>query len=139
MNGITYGSFHTFRDLGLYMANHAISEPVPRRRTVTILGRHGKLDISKALTGDIQYENRTITANFVLLADRSTWKAIEEEVYEKIHGKELRIILDDDPNFYYLGFVEVTKWEPGHTSVSVTITADIEPHKRRLHGEGVKL
>ena len=69
----------------------------------------------------------------------SKWKAIEEEVYEKIHGKELRIILDDDPNFYYLGFVEVAKWEPGHTSVSVTITADVEPHKRRLHGEGVKL
>lgn len=139
MNGITFGKFHTFRAWGLLMQRHEITPPIPRRRKVQILGRHGSLDISKALTGEVMYDNRTLTAEFVLMSDRSTWKEMEEEVYEAIHGKELRIVLDDDPNFYYTGFVEVAKWQPGHTTVAVTITADLDPHKHRNHGGGVKM
>lgn len=139
MNGIQYGEFHSYNTWGLLLESHSISAPVPRRRKAKILGRHGDLDISKTLTGKILYENRTITANFVLISPRATWEALRTEIQEAIHAKDLDIILDDDPGYYYTGFVELSKWEPGHTTASITITADIYPYKREIEGGGVTL
>lgn len=139
MRGIKYGYFHTYTAWGLYLQKYHVGKPVPRRHKVTIPGAHGALDTSKALTGTILYDNRTITASFVMMGDREDWAANYSTILAAIHGQEMKVIIDDDPDYYYMGFVEVGDLEPGDSTASLTITVDAYPYKYEVNGEGVKL
>ncbi|MBR3927747.1 MAG: hypothetical protein IKJ65_01945 [Clostridia bacterium] len=139
MNGITYGNYHTYTAFGLFLKHWEITPPAPRRHKVTIPGRHGALDTSKTLTGEVLYDNRTLTAIFEMMGAREEWAGRYSEILQAIHGKELQIILDDDPDFYYTGFVEVGDFPPDNATAIITITADVYPFKRERNGEGVKM
>lgn len=139
MRGITYGNYHTYTAFGLYLQNHDVTQPVPRRHKVTIPGAHGALDTSKTLTGTLLYDNRTITASFVMMGAREEWAARYSEILQAIHGKDLQIILDDDPDYYYQGFIEVGALVPGNSTASISIVADVYPFKHERNGEGVKM
>lgn len=139
MQGIKYGNYHTYTAWGIYLQTHNVGEPVPIRKTVRIPGRHGKLDLSKALTGEIEYDNRVITADFIMLGAREDWAERYSAILNAIHGKDLKIILDDDPDYYYEGFVEVSDLSPGKDFASFTITSDCYPFKYARAGGEVKL
>ena len=139
MRGITYGYYHTYTAWGLYLQKYHVSRPVPRRHKVTIPGAHGALDTSKALTGEVLYENRTITATFVMMVEREDWADFYSAILSAIHGKEYNVIIDDDPDYYYKGFIEVGDLERGESAATITITADCYPYKFEVNGEGVKL
>lgn len=139
MQGIQYGNYHTYTAFGLYLQKYTVGKPVPRRHKVTIPGAHGALDTSKTLTGSLLYDNRTITASFVMMGAREEWAERYSEILQAIHGQELQIILDDDPDYYYQGFVEVSDLAPENTIATFAITADCYPYKHERNGEGVKL
>lgn len=139
MQGITYGSYHTYTAWGIYLQTHNVGTPAPRRHAIRIPGKHGKLDLSKSLTGEIEYDSRVITANFIMLGAREEWAERYSAILNAIHTKDLGIILDDDPNYYYEGFVEVSDFKPGKEFASFTITADCYPYKYARAGTGVKL
>lgn len=139
MLGITYGSFHTYTAWDIYLQRKKIGKPIPRRKTVTIPGRDGKLDLSKALTGSLIYDNRPFTATFVMLGAREEWAERYSEILQAIHGQTLQIIDDEDPDYYYEGFIEVSDLEPGKEYAAFTITADCYPFKKAISGGGEKL
>lgn len=139
MQGIKYGNYHTYTAWGIYLQTHNVGEPVPRRHAIRIPGKHGKLDLSKALTGKIEYDNRVITANFIMLGAREEWAERYSTILNAIHGQTLNIILDDEPDYYYEGFVEVSDLNPGKECASFTITADCYPFKKAIAGGGEKL
>lgn len=139
MNGIKYGAYHSNIAWGLFLENWNISPPTPRRHKVYIPGRHGSLDVSKALTGELFYEDRTLTANFVMLGDREEWPGRYSEILQAIHGKEMNIYPDEDPDYFYFGFCEVTDFKMGKTHATITIQADVIPFKLEIAGNGAKL
>jgi phage-related protein len=57
----------------------------------------------------------------------------------EIHGKRVKITIDDDPNYYYLGRVKVNEWESDKATATIVLTAEVEPYKYQRHGEGRKL
>lgn len=138
MRGIKYGYYHTYTAWGLYLKHWEITPPTPRRHAVTIPGRHGKLDVSKALTGEVLYENRTITATFVIMGDPEDWAAKQSTILAGIHGNEMKITIDDDPDYYYEGCVEVSAFDQESTHATITIKADVYPFKFNANG-GKKL
>ena len=53
--GVTIGDKHTFKDWGLICTKIEISDPERKTYYVSIPGRDGDLDLSEALSGEIQY------------------------------------------------------------------------------------
>lgn len=136
MRGVTFGDKHSYHHWGLMLKSRpVISPPTPKTKYVDVPGANGALDMTQSLTGFVQYENRKITFEFVLMADRDAWSAIYSDVLDYLHGRKLDIIMDEDPMFYYTGRVTVNKWSVAHRIPTITMTAEVEPFKTARYSD----
>ena len=94
------------------------------------------IDLTERLTGKVNYEPRTISFEFIVMANRAQWPSLYSEIQNYLHGKRIRIIMDDDPNFYYEGRVTVGDLAPDKKIAVLTMEAQVEPYKRERFGEG---
>lgn len=133
MLGVMFNNIHSYHDLRLVLTGYPkISPAVPKRKLVEVLGMDGALDISRTLTGFMHYNRRTMQLSFAIMAPRALWPDIHSDIMDRLHGMEMNIILDDDPEYMYTGILTVEDYDPGKVTSAVTITADIEPYKKRL-------
>ena len=135
LEGVTFGVRHSYTTYGLMLAAQpVISPPVPREHWVTIPGMDGALDLSKVQTGFMQYEMRTISMRFVYVGPRGDWPAVYSEILNDIHGKNLHIIMDNDPDYYYDGIVKVEQYEPKKAHFGLSVICTVQPFKYALDG-----
>lgn len=140
MHGVIFDDKHTYRDWGLLLKSRpAISPPKPKLKLIPVPGSDKVIDLTESLTGKVHYEMRTISFEFITMAARGKWPSLYSEILNHIHGKRLRIILDDDPNFYYTGRVSVGELKTDKKTAILTMTAEVEPYKRERFGEGASL
>lgn len=133
MLGVMFGNKHSFHDMGLWLSKYPeISPPAKKSKLVEVLGLDGALDISKSLTGYVQYNRRSMRLTFAIMAPRAEWPEVHSDIMDALHGQEMSIILDDDPEYCYTGSLSVEAYDPQKVTSGVTITADIEPYKKRL-------
>ena len=139
MRGISFNKKHSYWDWGLLLKSPPkITSPEPKTHYVDIPGAHGSMDLTEALTGKVQYKNRTIEAEFITLADRADWSAIYSDILSALHGQMVDISLDDDPAYYYKGRVTVGDPERDMKHVTIRMTAEVEPFKRTYEGTGMR-
>ena len=137
MQGVILGDKHTYRDWGLLEKSRpSISPPKPKTKLIPVPGSDSVIDLTEHLTGKVHYEMRTIHFEFVTLCERERWPHLYTNILNTIHGKRIRIIMDDDPNFYYIGRVSVENLETEKKTAILTMTAEVEPYKRERFGEG---
>lgn len=137
MQGVIFGEKHSFRDWELLLKSRPqISPPSPKFKLIQVPGSDHVIDLTESLTGQVHYEPRTIRFEFITKADRSRWASLYTEILDYLHGKQVRIIMDDDPNFYYTGRVAVEGMETEKKTATLTMTATVEPYKRERFGEG---
>lgn len=137
MHGIIFGDKHTFRDFGLLLKSRPeISPPSPKLKLIKVPGSNKVIDLTESLTGEVKYETRQITAEFYIVDDRARWPILYSNILTYLHGKSVRIIMDDDPNYFYTGRVTVEELKPDKKIATLTITAEVEPYKRERFGEG---
>lgn len=137
MQGVIFGDKHSYRDWGLIMKTRpVISPPVPKIKLIPVPGSDMIIDLTERLTGQVQYEPRTIQFEFITAADRSRWPSLYSAILTYLHGQSIRIIFDDDPNFYYTGRVTVGNMEADKKTATIQMTATVEPYKRERFGEG---
>ena len=125
---------HTWKDWQIVPQSRPVfSTPKVRKSQIVVPGLDGVLDVSKALTGEVQYEMRTGKFDF-LVHDKSNWANKFTEICNFLHGKDVKVTFDDDPNFYYKGTAEVTDWANGdrHTTVEITVEADPFKYKNKV-------
>lgn len=133
MLGVTLGYVHSYYDLKLWLKSYPkITPPSPKTKYVDVPGMDGRLDLSKALTGYMHYDRRTITMEFSILAPRERWPEIHSDIMDKLHGADIDVILDDDPDFCYTGTATVVETDPQKVTSGVTILVDVEPYKTRI-------
>lgn len=131
--GVTFGTKHTYRDWGLIPKSRpVISPPTPKTLYVDIPGADGLLDLTQALTQDVKYENRKITFEFNVLDARRRWSNIYSDILGYLHGQSMKIILDEDSEYYYIGRVQVNEWKSDKRTSVITIEANVEPYKYNL-------
>lgn len=131
MNGVKFGDKHSITDWDLLMTSKSIGEPEPKILTVEIPGSDGTKDLTEAF-GEVNYNNRTLTFNFDLFQSPSDWWTLKEKISKYLHGKKLKIILDQDPNYFYLGRCKITNFSNDYTVAHLTIECDCEPYKYKL-------
>ena len=100
--------------------------------SVEIPGADGELDVTEYF-GDINYNNRKLSFVFATIVPKGEFLNLFSEIQNAIHGKKIRIILDDDPNFYYIGRVAVSEWKANKSVGELTIECDCEPYKYKVN------
>ena len=134
MRGIQFDEIHTADDWGLILSSKKNNPPNPKYVKVSIDGRDGELNLSRALTGDIAYDNRKAIYKFT--ATEGTQADREElisNIINSIHGRELKIIEPDDPDHYLLGECSVSDVKNDRAYATFTVTADCEPYRYAIN------
>lgn len=130
MNGVTFGSKHSYRDWGLFLKSRpVISPPTPKTVYVDIPGSDGVIDLTESLTGDVKFDNRIITCEFVVLDARNKWSNIYSEIMNYLHGQHMKIVFDEDSAYYYEGRLQVNEWKSDKVTSTITIEGTVKPYK----------
>lgn len=131
MKGITFGSLHSYRDLKLILGKKEISSPAVKENKIPIEGADSDLDLTDFF-GEPKYENAKHKFDFSTTVPEAEFLSLYSTVKNALHGKKMRIILDDDPHFYYVGRLHVSKFTNERNIGKITIEADCEPYKYKL-------
>ena len=133
MFGVTFGEKHSFRDWGLIPRSRPVISP-PEAKTiyVDIPESDGMLDLTEMLTGEVKYKNRNMTFEFNVMNERSDWTSIYSTILNYLHAQRLRIVLDEDPNHFYMGRVKVDEWKSDKKTSVIQLSADVDPYKYEI-------
>ena len=102
--------------------------PEPKTSLVEIKGADGVLDLSEVLTGDILYNNRTITLTFEMMDDTDYYDLVSN-ISNYLHGRIVTISLTNDEDYYYVGRASISQWQCIKRQGIIVITVDAEPYK----------
>lgn len=125
-NGVQFGDKHSIDDWDLLMVDKSIGDAEPKIIDVDIPGSNSKLDLTE-WTGEVLYNNRTLIFNFDIYDSPSNWWTLKREITNYLHGKKLKIILDQDKDYYYYGRCKVTDFSNETTVAHITIECDCDP------------
>lgn len=130
MKGIMFGNYHSYRNLRLILESKEMGSPAIKVRKVDVEGADGALDYTDSF-GGVKYENATHKFNFSTIVPQAEFLSQFSQVKNALHGKKVRIILDDDPNFFYLGRLSVSPFSSSKAVGTLSIEADCEPYKMK--------
>lgn len=132
MKGVYFDNFHSFEDFRLILSSKTIETPNPKSVTVPVEGSDGVLDLTEYF-GEPKFENRTLEFNFSSVVPIREFLEQFSEINNAIHGKKMKIVMDDDPEFYYIGRCSVSSWAWNGRVVELTVKCNCEPYKYKIH------
>ena len=111
LRGVQFNNYQTADDWELIMQEKIIAPPVPKTNYVSVPGRDGDLDLTEALSGVVNYQDRQ--GSFIFLLTNGTHEDREElitEIVGALHGQKVQYIdTDDYPDYYMNGRLTVTE------------------------------
>lgn len=135
-HSIIFGDKNTWVDWYLIPSSRPVfNPPSPKTKYVDVPGADWHLDLSTALTGDIQYNGRSGSLEFIVdngqLSDydASKWSVLYSEILNYLHGKLMKATLEDDPSFYYQGRFSVNQWKSEPHNSKIVIDYEVSPYK----------
>ena len=132
MKGVKFGDFHSYDEWGLILQKKEIGAPEPKTNQIEIEGGDGVLDLTDFF-GEVKYKNRSLSFTFAKPEiTQSAFLALYSVVQGAIHGKKMKVILDDDPNCFYYGRVTINKWKSDRNIGEIVIEVDAEPYKQEI-------
>lgn len=131
MINVLFGEMRSYDDWGLLMEQMKISFPDPKIKTVDLPGADGAVDLTE-INGPVKYENREIEFIFSREVEYESWHNLVSRIASVLHGKRLRVILDTDPNFFYVGRFELNSEKTDDVLARISITGKVEPYKYDL-------
>lgn len=132
MNGITFGVHHSWRDLHLILQpGKEIASPAVKVKKIDVEGADSALDYTDYF-GEPKYEDLKHKFDFETIVPQSQFLALFSTVKNALHGKKMRIVLDDDPLFYYMGRLHVSNLTVEKAVGKLSIEAECEPYKYKL-------
>lgn len=128
MKGITFGQYHSYRDFSLILGEKEIAAPKVKAVKIEIRGANSALDLTDFF-GEPNYEDITHKFRFSTIVPQSDFLALFSTIKNAIHGKKLRVILDDDPDFFYTGRCFVSSFTSAKGVGTVSVETECEPWK----------
>ena len=133
MKGITFGNYHSYRDLGLILQpGKEIGSPEVKKKLLDIEGADSALDYTDFF-GEPKYENARHKFTFSTLVPHAEFPLYFSRIKNALHGNKMRIILDDEPSYYYVGRVYVQPGTVDKGIGKITIECDCEPYKYKVN------
>lgn len=140
-HSINIGEINTWDDWHLVPSSRPlVNPPQPKTNYMAIPGGDGAMDMTTALTSRVNYGARTGSWHFIVVnpgqlpssVPFTGWTALYSEIMAYLHGKWLRVVLDDDPDYYYEGRLSVSDWTSGKGNSTITINYMLKPYKKRF-------
>lgn len=131
MIGITFGEMHSYNDLHLILISKEIGSPEVKTRTIEVEGADSSLDLTEFF-GEPKYDNVKHKFQFSTIVPQSQFLSLFSAIKNALHGKKMRIILDGDPLFYYMGRIHVSSFTNEKSVGIISIECDCEPYKYKL-------
>ena len=131
MKGITFGTYHSYDDFNLLLTSKEVAAPKVKTIEIDVPGADGALDLTEFF-GEPKYENVTHKFKFSTIVPQSEFLTLFSTIKNAIHGKMQRIILDDDPLFYYVGRCFVSSFTNEKNIGKISVECDCEPYKYKL-------
>ena len=128
MKGVSFLGYHSYDDLHLLLTGKEIGSPEVKRQTIDIEGADGELDFTDFF-GEPKYMNVQHQFSFESIRPRNEQLSQFADIKNKIHGKKGRIILDDDPSFFYVGRCFVSAYKNENVIGRISVECDCEPYK----------
>ena len=129
-NGVSFGNFHSWTSWGLYLKSRpSVAPPKPKTAYDELIGADGSLDLTEALTGDVKYGMRDLHFEFTTINARESWFDTFSSVMNAIHGRRMRIVMDEDPEYYYEGRVTVNEFQSNKYTGVIVVDAVCDPYK----------
>ena len=129
---------NTWKDWHLIPSTRpTVAEAGPVTNFVDIPGRRlGPIDTTEYLTGGVVYGARSGSFEFQIANDYEYWESIRRHVVNYLHGKRMKMVLEDDPGWYFEGRFSVGGIKPGAVSSSITINYVLGPYKYYINAGG---
>lgn len=136
-HSVNYGDKNTWDDWNLVPSTRPLFDP-PSVKTqyVDIPGKDSKTDLTEAVRGYPLYNNRTGSHEFLVVNDfyepvenSDEWYVRYSKIMNYLHGKKMKVNLEDDPEYYYEGRFSVNAWKSDKYMSTITINYDVGPYK----------
>ena len=131
MKGVTFGAYHSYNDFALILSKVELGSPAVKEVKQEIEGADSDLDLTDFF-GEPKYSDVTHKFNFSTIVHQAEFLSLFSTVKNALHGKKMRIILDDDPLFYYVGRLNVSSFTNEKNIGNISVEADCEPYKYKL-------
>lgn len=132
MNGILFGNKHTYDDWDLVITGKSLGLPTPKTSSVDVDGADGSIDTSEVLSGEIKFNNRRLEFELTMTTDYDEYNELVTDISNYLHGRKLKIILDEDDSYYYYGRCQINQWASDKRIGKIVISCDCEPYKYTL-------
>ena len=125
---VLFGDVKSHEDWGLKLETIQLSFPEAKTDQIDIPGANGVIDLTE-VNGQVCYKNRTMTLTFSLDDDYAKWHLLSSRIAKELHGKVIKCILPDDPNYYYEGRFSLDSKKTNDVITDIVITGDVHPFK----------
>lgn len=110
------------------MVEKEIGAPHVKTNLIEIEGADGSIDLTDFF-GEPKYGDVTHKFTFNTIVPRNDFLSHYSQVKNALHGQKLRIVLDDDPSFYYVGRCYVSSFTNEKNIGTITVECECEPYK----------
>ena len=131
MKGIRFGDMHSWDDLKMILSGKEMGAPGVKSKKLDIEGADSSLDLTDFF-GEPKYEDVTHKFQFSTIVPYDEFMTLYSTIKNAIHGKKMRIILDDDPLFYWMGRCYVSGFTNEKSVGTVEVECDCEPYKYKI-------
>ena len=80
---------------------------------------------------------RTLTFELAMKTMPSLWPQITNKIYNALHGKDVQVILDEEPSHYFYGRVTVESAARSQIAGQVVLSVDCEPYRYEIQETSV--
>lgn len=124
---------HTERDWGLRLLSVYIPMPDPKTQILDIPGGDGSIDLTE-INGRPAYNDRDGVELVFDLMDGGyeSWFLKYSQFAAEVHGKKVKMVLDDDPDHYYMVRLKLDGKKSNPVYGQITFSGTAEPFKYDL-------
>ena len=128
-NGHTY---HSWNDFKLVRSSKTIGSAEVKKEMINVAGADGSLDLTDFF-GEPRFSNRTITLEFTTIKSEIEWLDVYSQIQNAINGRKVKLILDEEPDYYYIGRCQVNDWLSEEGIGKVVVELDCQPWKYKQY------
>ena len=103
--------------------------PVPKYQFIDVPGADADLDFTEILEIGTTYNAREGSNEFIVMNGYGRWETRYSEIMNYLHGQRMKIMLDDDPAYYYIGRVGVNEWRSEKDWSRIVLDYHLDPYK----------